>query len=352
MPREPMSATARPVLVTGASGFVGRHIVQRLSKSGYCVKALVRRPPKQEFDPLVEVAIGDLSQPETYTPALDGVTAVVHAALTDKLADEPQATCRLLSLSARAGVSKFIHLSSIAVYGNPPSGTITEATTPIPSADAYSRTKMAIEEALVPAAREATSTGLEIAMLRLGCVYGPGGGWWTGSLLDQMQHGKLILVDDGSGIANLIHVSDVAQIVALVLQRTGAALEVFNVTDGMPIPWSRYFAELEDLLGAKATVSMSVAEAREHSRKWLQPSLARRVFRKIARTPIVYALDDRGIENFASRAIYSNQKAATVLNFAPEYDLESGMRTVRSTLAPRTAALPANSPNPAPVSDR
>ncbi len=317
-----------PVLVTGASGFVGRQIVQQLCSNGVPVRALVRRVPRQPFDPSVEVTSGDLSQPETYTPALEGVGAVVHAALTDNLSDEPRATSTLFSLGARAGVRKFVHLSSIAIYGNPPTETVTEETEPIPSSDPYSRTKLAIEEAL-----RAASTDLETVVLRLGCVYGPGGGWWTDGLLNQMQSGKLILVNRGDGIANLVHVSDVAVVVALALQHSGARYEVFNVTDGSPIAWSHYVAQLDKMLGKQATVSMSAAEAREHGRKWLQPSFARRVIRKITGAPVVYPIDERGIENFASRAVYSNKKAATVLHFSPEYTLESGMLTVRSGAA-------------------
>ena len=324
-------AATAPVLVTGASGFVGRHVVQHLCNRGTRVRALVRRVPKQEFHPSVEVVIGDLSQPETYTRALHGVAAVVHAALTDNLSDEPRSTSTLFSLSAQAGVRKFVHLSSIAVYGNPLDDTVTEETTPIPSSDAYSRTKLAIEEALrATSPGGANSTGHEIVVLRLGCVYGPGGGWWTEGLLNQMRHGKLILVNEGTGIANLVHVSDVAGLVALVLDRSAAPFEVFNVTDGKPVEWNRYFQELEKMLGRRATVSMTAAEARDYARKWLRPSLARRVMRKISGGPVIYPLEERGIENFASRAVYSNRKAATLLHFVPEYNLESGMRTIES----------------------
>lgn len=313
------------VLVTGASGFVGRRVVQHLSSHGHRVRALVRRLPREAFDPAVEVAIGDLSQPDSYTAALSGISAVVHAALTENLADEPQATSTLFQQSVRRGVRKFVHFSSIAVYGNPPLEIVTEETEPIPSADAYSRTKLAIEESL-----RATSAGIQIAVLRLGCVYGPGGGWWTEGLLNQMRRGNLILVDSGAGTANLIHVSDVAVLVAEVLERSGPPFEVFNVTDGMPLAWSRYFAELERRIGRKATVPMSAEKARDFGRKWLRPSFARRVLRKVTRAPIIFPLDDRGIDNLASRAVYSNAKAVRVLQFSPQYDFESGMRTLDS----------------------
>jgi nucleoside-diphosphate-sugar epimerase len=329
----PDPSAAEGVLVTGASGFVGRHIVQRLCDSGKKVRALVRRVPREPFDSSVQVFIGDLRQPESYAPALDGVSVVVHAALTDNLFDEPRATSELLRLSAMAGACKFVHLSSIAVYGNPPVETVNEETPPVPSPDTYSRTKLSIEEAL-----RASSTGLEIVVLRLGCVYGPGGGWWTEGLLNQMRHGKLILVNQGSGMANLVHVSDVGLMVALLLQHSGPQFEVFNVTDGAPVELKRYFAELENLLGRTATVSMSAVEARQHARKWHRPSFARRVVRKVTGSPVIYPLDERGIENFESRAAYSIEKARTVLNFAPQYNLGSGMRTIDSNAPSRDSS--------------
>jgi nucleoside-diphosphate-sugar epimerase len=320
-----MIETARPILVTGATGFVGRQVVQQLCSDGYAVRALARRVPQQGFGPAVEVAIGDLNEPETYKGALDGVPAIVHAALNRDLSREPEATARLLREGVHAGIRKFVHLSTVAVYGSPPNGTITEETAPIPSPDSYASTKLAIEDSLL-----ANSNGPEIAILRLGCVYGPGGGWWTKGLLDQMRRGKLILVNRGMGIANLIHVSDVGSIVALILRSATPPPTILNVTDGMPVPWSRYFAELEKVAGHPATVAMSAAEAREHGRRWLTPSLARRAIRKITRAPLIHPLDDRGINNFASVAVFSNHKATIALNFSPKYDLESGMRTVNA----------------------
>jgi nucleoside-diphosphate-sugar epimerase len=312
------------IFVTGSSGFVGRQVVRQLSQDGYQVRALLRRVPRTPFDPTVETVTGDLSKPETYAAALDGVSAVVHAALTDDLSHEPRATSALQKLSAEAGVRKFIHLSSIVVYGNPLDGTITEETPPIRVSDAYSRTKVLIEEAV-----RACGKVPEVAMLRLGCVYGPGGGWWSEGLLNQMERGKLILVNGGTGIANLIHVADIGAIISLLLARSNAPFGVFNVTDGIPVTWQRYYSELEKIVGRKATASMTEMQAREYGRKWLHPSMPRRLIRKISDAEITYPLDDHGIETYASLAVYSNEKARTTLGFKPAYDLESGIETLR-----------------------
>ena len=234
-----------PVFITGGSGFVGRHIVQLLAKQGYQVRLLARRVPERPLDPSVEVVLGDLTQPESYADRLSGVSAVVHAALTGTFSEDVQATLSLEQLSARAGVGKFIHLSSIVVNGIQPDGIFTEETPPAPASDAYSRAKLAIEEGLLK--KRAVP---ELLILRLGCVYGPGGGWWSNSLLDLMERGKVILVNDGSGTANLIHVLDAAAVVLSLLDRSTAPVEIFHITDGMPVSWKMYFCELEGILGA------------------------------------------------------------------------------------------------------
>jgi nucleoside-diphosphate-sugar epimerase len=303
------------VFVTGASTFVGRNVVELLQEQDY------------------RVLTGDLSRPETYASALNDVSAVVHAAVTEDLNNEPRATSDLLNFSGQAGVGRLIHLSSIAIYGIPPSGIITEETPPLPSADPYTRTKLAIEEALL------SRPSPEVVILRLGCVYGQGGGWWTDGLLSQMARGDVILLNDGVGIANLIHVTDIAGLILTLLRRSHPPTGVFNVTDGMPVAWSQYFSALERLLGRTATVRMNMQEAREHARKWLQPSLLRRVLRKAAGARPIHPLDDRAIETFSSQAVYSNEKAATMLTFRPTHDLESGLRTVRSTTSMEPAAL-------------
>jgi len=319
-----MHRSSNTVFVTGGSGFIGRHVVQGLGKRGYRVRVLARRPP-EGLDSSAEVILGDLTQPESFAPALQGVAAVIHAALTDRLAHDLPATSKLHKLSAEAGVRQFLHLSTISVYGNPSEGTITEETSPIPSTDAYSRTKLAIEEAL------RTPAGCpEVAILRLGCVYGPGGGWWTEGLLNMMARGKLILVNGGTGYANLIHVDDVSAIILLLLARSNPSLEIYNVTDGAPLAWSRYFSEIEKISGKPAIISMSAAQAREYGRKWLRPSLLRRVVRRAAGTPLIHPLDDLAIDGFASRAVYSNQKASRSLGFRPAYDFETGILSVRA----------------------
>ncbi len=318
-----MNAGSQSVFVTGGSGFIGRHLVEALLKHGYTVRVLARKQP-EGLNPSVRVVLGDLTRPESFAAGLEGVSAVIHAALTDGLSQDVEATSKLHRLSAEAGVRQFLHLSTISVYGNPPSGTITEDTVPLGTSDPYASTKLAIEAAL-----QTAPACPEVAVLRLGCVYGPVGGWWTQGLLNMMARGKVILVMWGAGYANLILVEDVAALLLVLLSRSNRAFEIYNVTDGQPIAWSRYYAEIEKLFGSSATVSMTAAQAREYGKKWLHPSLVRRLMRKAAIAPSIHPLDDKAIDGFASVAAFSNEKARMLLGFEPAYNFERGIESLR-----------------------
>lgn len=168
------------VLVTGASGFVGQPLCIELARRGYAVRAAVRtaRPPPAGAQLAVT---GDIGAATEWDEALEGIEMVVHAAarthvLHDSSAGAQQyaeintrGTERLARAAARAGVRRFVYLSSIKVNG--------EATTqrpyrfddpPCPQDD-YARSKLQAELAL-----RAVADTMEIAVVRPPLVYGPG----------------------------------------------------------------------------------------------------------------------------------------------------------------------------------
>ena len=124
------ATTGRRVLVTGATGLLGSHIVERLIAQGYTVRALVRPSSRTAFlDEIgVDVKRGDLTDPAACERALDDVALVFHCAA--KVGDwgswkEFQLGCidatrTLAEASSRAGVDRFVHISSTSAYGHPP----------------------------------------------------------------------------------------------------------------------------------------------------------------------------------------------------------------------------------------
>ncbi len=165
------------ILVTGASGFVGRAVVTAFAQSDRTIRAAVRRPPEPAFAAGVEVVQHpDLSQSFDWKPYLEGVDQVVHLAgiahtggVAPELYDRVnhRATAELAAASAAAGVRHFVFVSSIRAQSGPSADhALTERDAPAPT-DAYGRSKLAAEAAV-------RSSGVPFTILRPTLFYGPG----------------------------------------------------------------------------------------------------------------------------------------------------------------------------------
>src|SRR5580704_11713609 len=128
--------------LTGATGFIGQHLLRDLPKRGYRVRALLRRPASLPTQ-TASAVIGDLARPQNMSAALEGVDAVIHSAgLTDAMSGVPEDDYRVLNTEAtialaraarRAGARRFLFLSSIRAQCGPTADTVlTEAMEPMP----------------------------------------------------------------------------------------------------------------------------------------------------------------------------------------------------------------------------
>ncbi len=168
------------VLVTGATGFVGRMLCQALAGSGFRVRAAVRKAGGVAAD-IEQAVVGDIGSATDWTEALRGVDTVVHAAarahiMNAKPSDfdlyyetNARGTARLAEAAASAGVRRFIYVSSIKVNGEErPVGAYRATDAPNPQ-DPYGKSKWEGEQALL-----ATAGRMQAAIVRPPLVYGPG----------------------------------------------------------------------------------------------------------------------------------------------------------------------------------
>lgn len=165
------------ILVTGATGFVGQTLTRDLAAAGHQVRAASRGAIPMTDAGIDPVAMPDLSEPVDWTPLLDGIDAVVHlAGIAHVGPDIPEdrydrvnraATAELVEAAKRAGVKRFVFVSSIRAQSGPTADhVLTEADAPAPT-DAYGRSKLAAEQAVA-------ASGVSYADLRPVLIYGPG----------------------------------------------------------------------------------------------------------------------------------------------------------------------------------
>jgi nucleoside-diphosphate-sugar epimerase len=222
------------IAVTGADGFVGTNVSVALEKRGHPVRRIVRSDHGPGSDRKV---VPDLSSSDSLDHVLDGVETLVHLAARAHVLRETEphpeaafqranvdATVRLAEAAIRAGVRRFVFVSSIHVNGNQTRGVpFTESDEPAPI-EPYARSKLAAERSLRSVAG---TSDLEVVIVRPTLVYGPG---VRGNFLRLLS-----LVDSGIPLPfaslrnrrSLIGVENLTELLALCAERPAAAGELF-----------------------------------------------------------------------------------------------------------------------------
>jgi predicted dehydrogenase/nucleoside-diphosphate-sugar epimerase len=249
-------AKAKRVLVTGASGFIGCRLSEMLHfGSDWTVRGLIRNPSRAARlarMPL-EFAIGDLGSQATLRAALEGCDAVVHAGIgtswkrSERVSTNVQGTKRLIDAAVDAGVRRFVHCSTIALYGDAVTGTITEDTPARPKKGwDYAESKLAAEDIV----RHAGARGLEVVILRIAVVYGPFNMTVTVRPLEALADGRLVLVECADVPSNTIYVDNLCGGIQGALEAPSSVSgETFLLSDDDGCTWGDYFGFFADHLG-------------------------------------------------------------------------------------------------------
>jgi nucleoside-diphosphate-sugar epimerase len=337
-----------PVLVTGAAGFVGRRVVERLLARG-CrhVRCLTRKHgPVSGLDELaardarVEIVRGNLLSRDDCEAAVAGAAIVVHLAaargeksIPDAFLNSVVTTRNLLEAVRRHGsVRRFVNVSSFTVYdatrrsrGRPIDETCPVEDRPQRRGDAYCFAKVN-QDALVVATCEKTRTPYVI--VRPGYVYGPGNEPITGRV--GIGTFGIFLHLGGSNVLPLTYVDNCADAVTLAALTQGVDGETFNVVDD-DLPSSREFLRLYKRhvrafrsIYVPRIISYSLCALWERYSSWsdgqLPPTFNRRTW-----------------QAYWGRAAYTNEKAKRRLGWAPIVPTAEGLRRYFESCRLKTA---------------
>jgi nucleoside-diphosphate-sugar epimerase len=239
------------ILLTGASGFVGRHVLDDLAARGYRVRTAGRSATPASPD-VEHVAIGDLGAAIDWRPLLDGVDHVVHSAgLAHADGDIPEeryravnteATLALARAAQAAGVRRFIFLSSIRAQSGPISEQpLSEIDTPAPT-DAYGRSKLAAEQGLA-------GLDLDWVALRPVLVYGPGVKANMAALLKLAKLPVPLPLGALSARRSLLAIENLSAAIAFALTQACPARRSYIVSDPEPLSVGQMLAAMRAGLG-------------------------------------------------------------------------------------------------------
>ena len=241
------------VAVFGASGFVGNALVDRLfAREGVTVVPLLRSSGKawRLAKRSISVQTVDLLDAEEVERSLQGCTHVVNCSRGDD-AVMIGGLRNLLDGARKAGVKCFVHLSSVAVYGDPPGieSASEDARPPKLAKGSYGAVKLEQDEMVAKAAKG----GLPSIILCPPNISGPYSPYLN-AIVDGLRSGQLALVDGGSSPCNLVDVDNLSAAIELALDHGTSTPTRLFITDGSAPTWRELFDELSPLVEANASL--------------------------------------------------------------------------------------------------
>ncbi len=246
-----MTISHNKVLVTGATGFLGRRTAEMLIDQGFTVRALVRTPPKAGTlaNLGVEISQGDVTDPDSLKPAFQGIDYVIHAAAdtsgTEKGARQVtiEGTRNILDLCASRQVKKLVYISSCSVYGSADykEGQLVDETSSLERfperRGIYSWAKLEAEKIVLDYMQQ---DKVRADCLRPGTIYGPGGENFSPMLGFSWKNKVFVIIHKKRFILPLVYVDNLVQAILAALVQDKSKGQIYNVVDPQQIGKKEY----------------------------------------------------------------------------------------------------------------
>ena len=313
------------VLITGAGGFIGSHLVDSQLEQEHTVRAVdlhLDLLQHQSANPNLEAITGDITDETLLKKIVEGVEVVYHLAsahLDVSLSDEHYrrvnvgATLSLLESARKAGVKRFVHCSSVGVIGDvetPPA----DETTDCHPTNIYERTKLEGEREALAYARR---TGFAVVVMRPAWVYGPRCPR-TSKLMRTISKGRFLFFGNGQNMRHPVYIRDAVKGLELCACAEGVNGEVFIIAGESAVP----VVELVDVMSQE----LGVRSPKLHlpiALGLLGGYSLEMAFKLISRQP---PFSRRSVDFFLKHNAYNISKAQRMLGFQPQVNLQMGMQ--------------------------
>ncbi len=314
-------------LVTGADGFLGRHVLAELARREIPAVAMLHPDvPPVELPGSPRQVRADLLDEAALADAVEGATHIIHLAarvhmMHETAADPEKAfhdvnvtgTGNVLAAAAAAGATRFLLMSSVKAMGEEEVGVFDETAECHP-ASPYGRSKLAAERLLFQRAGE---LGVHAVVLRLPMVYGPGNKGNMLRLLDAASHRKKLPLGAVANRRSMVYVGNVVDAVLTAIDADAANGEVFLVCDERPYSSRELYAAVSRRLAGEPllrSIPVGVLKAMGLAGSVLQKLTGREM-------PV-----DRGaIRRLTGDLCFDNSKIRRVLGFQPRAGLDEGI---------------------------
>jgi dihydroflavonol-4-reductase len=304
--------------VTGASGFIGTHLVRRLAAGGWKVRALVHTNSVSPV-PGLETVTGDIRDPGPWKESLKGTNVLFHLAAAlgfsrfsgdEFLKVNALGTEALLGAALEAGIGKTVHVSSAGVIGAVKPGTIADEGTPPNPRNDYDRSKLEAERITMGF----VGRGMDLVVARPGWVYGPGDRR-TFKIIKAVNDRRFALVAPDRGRQTPVFIGDLVEGLLLTAEK-GRRGEIYHLAGDEVLTIRRMAAVLADACGVPVPrLRIPVLPAKLAA--WaLEKAFA--PFGKEA------PLNRSRLAFFIHPKALSNEKARRELGFRPEVDFQTG----------------------------
>ena len=316
--------TGKKIAVTGATGFLGTHLCNRLLDEGFEVSILARAPDKaQKFEGRVaKTVIGDIADKKAIAELVDGADLVVHLVSNFRTASGPPESYRhinvdgtetVLEASKKAGVKRFIHCSTIGVHGSVKSTPANEES-PFNPGDLYQETKVESENMVRASIGK---SAMEIVIIRPCSIYGPGDMRML-KMFKMLSKRMFFLVGPCRENFHAVYIDDLIDGFMLALEKPEAAGETFIIGGESYLSLKEYISVVAEAVGAPPPWLKFPY--------WFFYSAAVIVETVCVPLRIEPPLHRRRVRFYKNNRAFNIQKAINRLGYQPKVSLQEGMK--------------------------